>query len=68
MSLTKQLTEVEILGKIWAKQLILGTKKWSDVPVPRRTEVKTALQEMVDEGKITEEQYNSIIGNTVDIG
>lgn len=54
------------MGKIWAKQLVLDTQKWSDVPVPRRAEVKTALQEMVNEGKITEEQYNSIIGNTED--
>lgn len=56
------------MNKIWVKQLVLGTKVWSDVPASRRIAIKALLQEMVTSGEITEEQYNSIIGDTVDVG
>lgn len=49
------------MNKIWAKQLILGTKKWSNVPSNRKAEVKTILQEMIENGAITKEQYDLIL-------
>ena len=52
------------MNKIWAKQLVLGVKVWSDVPASRRAAVKGLLQGMIENGDITEEQYNSIVGNT----
>lgn len=54
------------MNKIWAKQLVLGDKLWSNVPAFRKPVIKVLLQEMVDSGEITEEQYNSIIGETAD--
>jgi hypothetical protein len=50
------------MNKIWADRLVAGTKKWKDVPKSRKEAVKAILLEMVEEGTLTEEHYQQIVG------
>lgn len=50
------------MNKIWADRLVAGTKKWKQVPASRKTAVKEILLEMVEEGTLTEEHFQKIIG------
>jgi hypothetical protein len=54
--------EVLTMNKIWADRLVAGTKKWKDVPKSRKEAVKAILLEMVEEGTLTEEHYQQIVG------
>lgn len=57
--------EVQTVNKIWVKQLIVGAKTWNEVPFSRKVAIKNLLQNMVNNGEITEEQYTSITGETI---
>ena len=50
------------MNRIWANRLEAGTKTWNEVPSNRKNGVKTILLEDVENGVITEEQYNEIVG------
>lgn len=50
------------MEKIWANRILAGTKKFSDVPGSRKNAVKAELQRRLDEGIITQEQYNTALG------
>lgn len=50
------------MAKIWADRLVAGTKKWKQVPASRKAAVKEILLEMVEEGTLTEEHYQEIVG------
>lgn len=50
------------MNRIWANRLEAGTQKWRDVPAFRKVAVDNILLEDVEAGKITQEQYFSIIG------
>lgn len=54
------------MDKIWANRLVAGTKMWSDVPASRRNTVKAELRSRVNNGDITAEQYEGIIGTTAE--
>jgi len=50
------------MNKIWADRLIAGTKTWDEVPASRKPAVNEILLEYVATGKITEQQYQDIVG------
>lgn len=50
------------MNKIWANRLIAGTQIWANVPTSRKQAVMAILLEDVQEGKITQEKYNEILG------
>lgn len=50
------------MDKIWANRLIAGTKTWDEVPDSRKNSVKAELQNRVDNGEISAEQYTEITG------
>jgi hypothetical protein len=50
------------MAKIWADRLVAGTKKWKQVPASRKAAVKEILLDMVEEGTLTEEHYQEIVG------
>lgn len=50
------------MNKIWANRLIAGTQRWENCPASRKQAVMTILLEYVQEGKITQEKYNEILG------
>lgn len=47
---------------IWANRLIAGTQTWDKVPASRKTEVRTELLNRVNNGIITAEQFEAIVG------
>lgn len=49
------------MARIWANRLIAGDKTWDEVPESRKAAVKKVLQEDVANGKITQEEYDSIV-------
>ena len=49
------------MNEIWANRLIAGDKTWANVPASRKAGVKKVLQERVENGEITEEQYKTIV-------
>lgn len=49
------------MNEIWANRLIAGDKTWANVPTSRKAGVKKVLQERVESGEITEEQYKAIV-------
>ena len=50
------------MNKIWANRLIAGTQVWADCPASRKQAVMVILLDYVQEGKITQERYNEILG------
>jgi hypothetical protein len=56
------------MHEIWANRLIAGTKTWDEVPPTRKTGVKAALQKRVAKGEITQEQMDTITGETTTEG
>jgi hypothetical protein len=50
------------MNKIWANRLIAGTQVWANVPASRKNAVMAILLDYVQEGKITQERYNDILG------
>ncbi len=54
------------MNKIWADRLIAGTKTWDEVPASRKPAVNEILLDYVDKGKITQEQYQEIVGENAD--
>lgn len=50
------------MNEIWANRLIAGTKTWAQVPASRKNGVKMVLLERVNNGTITIEQYQEIVG------
>jgi hypothetical protein len=54
-----------MMNKIWADRLVAGTRKWKEVPKSRKTAVKDILLEMVNDGTITKERYQEIVGEKV---
>lgn len=48
--------------EIWANRLIAGTKMWTQVPASRRNGVKNELENRVESGEISPEQYEEIVG------
>ena len=49
------------MARIWANRLIAGDVKWENVPKSRKASVKKVLQQDVENGKITQEEYDSIV-------
>lgn len=54
------------MDKIWANRLVAGAKTWSDVPASRKNTVKAELDSRVNDGIITMEQYEEILGTTAE--
>ena len=50
------------MNRIWANRLIAGTQTWNSVPASRKQAVMTILLDYIQEGKITQERYNEILG------
>jgi hypothetical protein len=50
------------MNKIWADRLVAGTRKWKEVPKSRKEAVKALLLGMVDDGTLSEEHYQEIVG------
>lgn len=50
------------MNKIWADRLVAGTKTWKQVPASRKAAVKEILLEWVNDGLLTEEHYQEIVG------
>ncbi len=50
------------IANIWKKRIVAGTQLFSKCPVRYKGEVKTLLLEDVENGILTEEEYNDIIG------
>lgn len=50
------------MNEIWANRLIAGTKAWAELPSLRKNGVKAVLQQRVEAGAITAEQYEEITG------
>lgn len=50
------------MNEIWANRLIAGTKTWTEMPRSRQTAVKKILQQRVEDGELTAEQYAEIVG------
>ena len=48
------------MDEIWAKCLILGTKRWDEVPVTRRETIKEILRLRVETNQINEELFERI--------
>lgn len=48
------------MAKIWANRIIAGTKTWSEVPKSRQDDVRAELERRLENGEITEEQFNAI--------
>lgn len=53
------------MNTIWANRLIAEDKSWSDVPVNRKNAVKEILIQRVADGIISNETYESIIGEKI---
>ena len=52
------------MNAIWANRLIAGTKVWGEVPDNRKAGVRAVLQDRVEKGIITAEDYTRITGET----
>ena len=50
------------MEKIWANQLIAGTKTFSQVPEFRKAAVLAELEARLNAEKITQQKYNEILG------
>lgn len=50
------------MAKIWRNRLEAGTQKWADCPGRYREDVKTLMRADVDNGIITAERYQEIVG------
>ena len=50
------------MNRIWANRLEAGTQLWANVPMSRKSAVMAILLEDVQEGKISQERYNEILG------
>jgi hypothetical protein len=50
------------MNKIWADRLVAGTRTWDEVPSSRKPAVQAILLQMVNDGEITEEKYQEIVG------
>jgi len=50
------------MNRIWANRLEAGTKTWDEVPANRKNAVDAILRQDLEDGIITEEQYNNIVG------
>ena len=48
--------------KMWADCLIAGIKTWEDVKASRRDEVKAELEQRVSSGKLSQDEFNRILG------
>ena len=62
MTLMKHWKEEQTMNKIWAERLVAGTRTWDEVPASRKPAVNQILLDWVSQGKITQEQYNDIVG------
>ena len=47
---------------MWADCLIAGMKTWEDVKASRRDEVKAELEQRVSSGKLSQDEFNRILG------
>lgn len=54
------------MNEIWANRLVAGTKMWKDVPDSRKSAVKRELLSRVENGIITETDYQQITGAEYD--
>ena len=50
------------MEKIYANRLLAGAIAWDRVPNSRKPAVKEELLYRLDEGKITQQQYNDALG------
>ena len=50
------------MAKIYADLIIAKSKRFSEVPVKIKEQVDNVLKQYVVDGKITQEQYNELIG------
>ena len=48
--------------KMWADCLIAGIKAWEGVKASRRDEVKAELEQRVSSGKLSQDEFNRILG------
>lgn len=55
------------MNVIWANRLIVGTKVWAQVPQSRKPGVKAVLKERVENGEITQQRYEEIVGEPYDV-
>jgi hypothetical protein len=54
--------EETTMNKIWADRLIAGTRTWRQVPASRKEAVRAILLQMVEDGELTAERYQEIVG------
>ena len=50
------------VAKVWHKRILAGTQIYSDCPLKYKGDVRLLLIEDVQNGVITEEQYENITG------
>ena len=50
------------MAKIWHKRILLGAQEYANCPARYKPEVKELLIQDVQQGIITEEQYEEITG------
>lgn len=50
------------MAKIYAALIITGRKEYINVPLQIKEDVKIILQQYVVDGRITAEQYQSLVG------
>ena len=48
------------MDKIWVDRLIAGSKKFGEVPESRKEKVKEILNNLLNNEKITKEEYDDI--------
>ena len=54
------------MNVIWANRLIARIKVWAQVPQSRKPGVKAVLKERVEDGEITPQRYQEIVGEPYD--
>ena len=50
------------MAKIWHNRILAGTRTYEEVPNTWKAQVKALFRKDVEDGVITEEQYEEIIG------
>ena len=50
------------MAKIWRNRIIAGTRTFDEVPSTWKNAVKELLKEDVEDGVLTEEEYEEIVG------
>ena len=50
------------MAKIYAELIIAGRKTFTQVPEQIKEDVKNVLLDYVDEGRLTPEQYEELVG------